>query len=275
MNKMINIVFLGDIVGRPGRRIVTEYLSDISSETIDVNTDFIIANVENASHGFGLTEKNYKELSALGIDCFTSGNHIWDKKDIYSYIETAEKLVRPLNYPDSVPGVGAKIFEKSNIKIGVINILGKVFMDVAISPWTIIQSTIEKLKVETPIIFIDFHAEATAEKICFAKHCSDLGVSAVVGTHTHVQTADEKIINNHTAYITDVGFCGAADGIIGMRYEDSLKRLSTGLPERFEIADGDTAELNAVVTTIDVENGSAHSIKRIQYKKTYDEVKLL
>ena len=229
--------------------------------------DFIIANVENASHGFGLTEKNYNELSDIGIDCFTSGNHIWDKKEIFNYIDSADKLIRPINYPTNTPGVGVRIFEKADLKFAVINALGRVFMPPIDSPLEMIQKEIERIKEITPYIIIDFHAEATAEKICFSKFLvnefnneENALIKGFFGTHTHVQTADEKIING-MAYITDAGFCGSADSVIGMEYSTSLKRLSTSLPERYEIAESGLAQLNGVEVLID--RTKATQIKRI------------
>ena len=216
-NTQINVLFLGDIVGRPGRNIVKYYLGDLLSSEQN-KYDFIIANVENASHGFGLTEKNHKELGELGINCFTSGNHIWDKKDVYSYINNSDKLIRPWNYPKGTYGVGYRIFEVKNTKIAVLNFLGRTFMNPVDSPWEIIQNEIEKIKQEAPIVIVDFHAEATAEKICFGKFCCDHRISAVLGTHTHVQTADEKIINDYFSYEIDLGkdyallmFCGESE----------------------------------------------------------------
>lgn len=272
MTHKVNILFLGDIVGRVGRLVVRNYIANLSELQ---KPDFIIANAENASHGFGLTEKNHNELISYGINCLTSGNHIWDKKDIFSYIDGSEYLIRPINYPVNTPGVGSRIFELPNCKIGVINILGRTFMNPIESPWTVIKEEIIKLKEITPIIFIDFHAEASAEKICFGKYCSELGVSAVVGTHTHVQTADEKIINNTTAYITDAGFCGDANGVIGMDYETSLKRLSTSLPERFEVADSGESQLNGVNISIDLNTGCALNIERISFIKSNEEVMMI
>jgi len=256
-DKTLKILFFGDIVGKPGRYAVRDFLSDgYFSE------HFIIANVENASHGFGLTEKNYTELSDYGINCMTSGNHIWDKKDIFSYIDKADKLLRPINYPKQAIGKGSEIFNFNGVKIGVINILGRVFMNLVDSQWDIVKSEIEKIKENTPVVIIDFHAEATAEKICFAKYCAELGCSAFFGTHTHVQTADERIINN-MGYITDAGFCGAEDGVIGMDYHTSLNRFLTGIPERYEIADSITAQINAAEVEIDTETGYAVAIRRI------------
>lgn len=269
MTHKVNILFLGDIVGRVGRLIVRNYIANLSESE---KPNFIIANAENASHGFGLTEKNHNELISFGINCLTSGNHIWDKKEIFKYIDNSEYLIRPINYPDGVPGVGSRIFELSDCKIGVINVLGRTFMSPIASPWAIVKEEILKIKEVTPIVFIDFHAEASAEKICFGKYCSELGATAVVGTHTHVQTADERIINNATAYITDAGFCGDSNGVIGMDYETSLKRLATSLPERFEVAESQESQLNAVNITVDFNTGCALNIERINFIKNNEEV---
>lgn len=272
-NESIKVLFLGDIVGRPGRNIVKDYLGALnSSENPDNTYDFVIANVENASHGFGLTEKNHKELSEMGIHCFTSGNHIWDKKDIYTYINDSDRLIRPWNYPKGTYGVGYRIFEVKDTKIAVMNFLGRTFMNPVDSPWEIVENEIEKIKEEAPIVIADFHAEATAEKICFGRYCSDRKISAVLGTHTHIQTADEKILNDYTAYITDAGFCGAHNSVIGMAYETSLKRLVTSIPERFEIDESPIVELNAVSMSFDAVSGQAQSIERIQFIKNYSEV---
>ena len=267
MSKQLKIIFFGDIVGKLGRKAVGECLNELKAGKFP--PDFSIANIENASHGFGLTEKNYNELSGYGIDCFTSGNHIWDKKDIFQYIEKAEKLIRPINYPKKTKGVGSRVFEVGDEKIAVINALGRVFMNPTYSPWEIVKKEIKKLKKITPNVLIDFHAEATAEKICFAKFCSELGVSAVIGTHTHVQTADEKIIND-MAYITDAGFCGVSDSIIGMEYKTSLKRLATGLPERYEIPTSKVMQINAVEILLDLETGKSLDIKRILLEIDYN-----
>ncbi|MBQ8460083.1 YmdB family metallophosphoesterase [bacterium] len=254
-NSTIKIIFFGDIVGKPGRFAVRDYLA--------LNKyDFVIANVENASHGFGLTEKNYKDLQSYGINCMTCGNHIWDKKDIHNYIDSSDCLIRPINYPKGTKGKGSQIFDLGDYKIGVINVLGRVFMGLVDSQWELVAQEIKRIKEITPIIIIDFHAEATAEKICFGKFCSELGVSAFFGTHTHVQTSDDSIINN-MAYITDAGFCGASDGVIGMDYQTSLTRFLTGIPERYEVAKGETTQINAVEVEIDKINGKALSVKRV------------
>lgn len=256
--KIIKILFLGDMVGRPGRFAVRDFLQKQKE-----NYDFVIANVENASHGFGLTEKNYNEISEYGIDCMTSGNHIWDKKEILNYIDKADKLIRPFNYPNGTPGNGSRVFEaKDGTKIAAVNALGRVFMAPVDSQWETVADEIKRLKEITPIVIVDFHAEATAEKICFGRFCSDLGVSAFFGTHTHVQTADEQIVNN-MGYITDAGFCGTSDGVIGMEYNTSLNRFTTCIPERYDVAVSNVVQINAVEVDINSISGHAEAIKRI------------
>ncbi len=272
-NDSIKIVFLGDITGRQGRTAVKSYLSSLKNEAEKNNTTspFIIANIENASHGFGLTKKNYIDLSESGIDCFTSGNHIWDKKDIYEYIDEAQNLVRPINYPNGTRGAGSRVFEIQGQKLAVINVLGRVFMPPIDSPWQVVIEEIDKLKEEgVQHIIIDFHAEATAEKICFSKYLAhkynteeNALVKGFFGTHTHVQTADEQIYEG-MAYITDAGFCGAVDSVIGMEFETSMKRLSTSLPERYEISESPIAQINGVEVLID-RTGATH-IARINLK---------
>lgn len=261
----LKIIFLGDVTGRQGRNSVKAYLNSL--ENTEEKPDFVIANIENASHGFGLTKKNYLDLAESGIDCMTSGNHIWDKKDIYEYIEEANQLLRPINYPSGTAGKGSAIFNVQGEKIGVINVLGRVFMPPIDSPWKIVTEEIDRLKSEgVTTIFIDFHAEATAEKICFSKYLArkynseQALIKGFFGTHTHVQTADEQIING-MAYITDAGFCGASDGVIGMEFSTSLKRLSTSLPERYEVAQGSYSQINGVEVLIN-ETGATR-IQRI------------
>ena len=267
----IKLIFLGDITGRQGRSAVKSYIASLIEKP-----DFVIANIENASHGFGLTKKNYDDLSASGIDCFTSGNHIWDKKDIYDYIDEADKLIRPINYPEGTRGVGSRIFELKEQKLGVINALGRVFMPPIDSPWQVVAEEVSRLKGEgVEHIIIDFHAEATAEKICFSKYLAhtfnneeNALIKGFFGTHTHVQTADE-IIYEGMSYITDAGFCGAVDSVIGMEYETSLRRLSTSLPERYEISESPVAQVNGVEVLID--RTRATQIKRINVKVNNNE----
>lgn len=265
MKKRIKVLFLGDITGRPGRVVVKDFLQEKAKDY-----DFVIANVENASHGFGLTFKNYNELKDMGIHCFTSGNHIWDKKEIFEYIKNADILIRPLNYPKNTLGVGYRIFEIEGFKIAVVNLLGRTFMNPLNCPFETLTEVINDIKKTTPFIIIDFHAEATAEKVCFARFCMEKNVSALIGTHTHIQTADEKIIDDRFAYITDAGFCGDFNGVIGMDYTTSLKRFTTQLPERYEVADSKIYQVNAISLVFD-SYGKPKSIERINWIKDYKE----
>ena len=259
----IKLIFLGDITGRQGRTAVKNYIASLNDKP-----DLVVANIENASHGFGLTKKNYEDLSSNGIDCFTSGNHIWDKKDIFEYIDEAENLVRPINYPEGTKGRGYAVFEVNGQKLAVINALGRVFMPPIDSPWQVVTEAVQKLKEDgVEHIIIDFHAEATAEKICFSKYLAhkfnteeNALIKGFFGTHTHVQTSDEKIYEG-MGYITDAGFCGAEESVIGMEFETSMRRLSTGLPERYEIAETPSALINGVEVLID--RTKTTQIKRI------------
>ena len=256
----LKILFFGDLVGKMARKAVTNYLNELSqSENFP---DFVIANVENASHGFGLTEKNYNELSNAGIDCFTAGNHIWDKREIFNYIDSANKLVRPINYPANTPGVGSRIFDKGDYKIAVINALGRVFMPPIDSPLEILKAEIERLKEITPYIFVDFHAEATAEKICLGKYLSEIGAMGFFGTHTHVQTADEEISELGTGFISDLGMTGPKKSVIGMDVKTSIKRFETSLPEKYKIAEG-KAKINGCIFELDDKTNKVVKITRV------------
>ena len=259
-NKQYKILFFGDITGKPGRIAVRDFLSSL---TDDQKPDFVIANVENASHGFGLTKKNYEELQSYGIDCFTSGNHIWDKKDIFDYIENDEIIVRPINYPEDTPGVGCRIFEKNNKKIAVLNALGQVFMAPINSPWEILKKQVELIKPNVDYIFIDFHAEATAEKMALGRFLSELGVSFFTGTHTHVQTADEQILPQGTGFITDVGMTGPTLSVLGVKPEQSIARIRNKMPARFSTADG-PCQMDAVLFMLDDATGKTVAVQRIK-----------
>lgn len=260
-------MFLGDIAGKPGRLAIKKYLDSLQID----KPDFIIANAENASHGFGLTRKNYEELLSYGIDCFTSGNHIWDKREIFQYINEADRLIRPINYPENTPGKGFTIIEKNNIKIGIINVLGRTFMQPFDSPWDMTAKAINEIKEITPLVFMDIHAEATAEKICIAKYFAKMGVTGIFGTHTHVQTADERIYEGCCAYITDAGFCGDFEGVIGMDYEASVNRLITLIPDRLDVANSGICQINGVIVTADIFEGKALNIERINEKIILNE----
>lgn len=279
----VDILFLGDVAGRPGRKAAAKFIEELKNCSVSYKyfdksqefkqiPDFIIVNVENASHGFGLTERNYNEFVNLGIDALTSGNHIWDKKEIFQYVEGADRLVRPLNYPKDTPGEGIRVFEKNGLKIGVVNMLGRVFMNPIDSPWSALEKAVESLKKETNIIIVDFHAEATAEKISYGYFADNLGVSALVGTHTHVQTADESILQGGMGYITDVGYCGAYHSIIGMDIESSVHRLKTGLPERYEVAEMGLCEVDGLRLLIDSVSGRTEKISRFKYITEVREV---
>ncbi len=267
MTNNYKILFIGDIVGRPGREVVKNFLADNKSKY-----DFIIANVENASHGFGLTKKNHDELISYGINAMTSGNHIWDKKEIFNYIDESDFLIRPYNYNPKVPGIGYRIFDD---RIIVINLLGRTFMPPVDCPFVSLEKIINELKEKelfnNRIIFIDFHAEATAEKQCFARFCAELGVNAVIGTHTHVQTADENIIDNTCAYLSDAGFCGSKKGIIGMEYKTSLRRLTFSINERFDVETSNPYTLNAC--EVEFFDNRPISINRISFEYYKQEEK--
>lgn len=266
MQDNFKLLFIGDIVGRAGRSVVKKFLVDDGNAK---KYDFIIANAENASHGFGLTRKNHDELLSYGINCLTSGNHIWDKRDIFQYISESEALIRPYNYHKSAPGVGYRIFQD---KIIVVNLLGRTFMPPIDCPFEAFENIMNELKSKFDLseknIFVDFHAEATAEKQCFSKFAASLGAGAVVGTHTHVPTADETIFDG-CAYLTDAGFCGSRSGVIGMEYETSLKRLVTSINERFEVEMAPPYVLNAC--EIEFSKNCATSIRRISFEYTKDE----
>jgi 2',3'-cyclic-nucleotide 2'-phosphodiesterase len=260
----IDILFFGDLVGRPGRHAVKWYLASLSESE---KPDVVIANVENASHGFGLTERNYNEMLNAGVHVMTGGNHIWDRKEIFDYIYSADRLIRPANFPEGNMGIGARVFDFPGFKVGVISLIGQVFMGNYNSPWEKIDALVPQLQYETPIIFVDFHAEATAEKVSFARYASTLGVSAFVGTHTHVQTADDKILNNRTGYLTDAGFCGAYDSVIGMMAGNAIDRLKTQYPTRLDVPDTTLVQVNAVRYTIEVSTGICQRVSRVNLVK--------
>ncbi|MEE9614472.1 MAG: TIGR00282 family metallophosphoesterase [Thermodesulfobacteriota bacterium] len=253
------ILFIGDVMGKPGRRAVKKLLPEL----MDIHCpDVVVANGENAAGGFGITPGVYEELLSLGVDVVTSGNHIWDKREIEDYIGGTDRLLRPANYPKEAPGGGMTVFEcRSGVKVGVVNLSGRVFMAHIDCPFTVGSRAIERLREETPVILVDMHAEATSEKNAFACHFDGL-VSAVIGTHTHVQTADERVLPLGTAYITDAGMTGPTDSVIGIEKEAALKRFLTQMPARFEVATGGV-EFQGVVVKVGPD-GKAESIERIK-----------
>ena len=255
----MKILFIGDVVGRPGREAVRKLLPQIKEEE---NIDFSIANVENAAGGSGVTEEIVNQILEAGLDCLTSGDHIWRKKEIYKFINRQSRLLKPANYPEITPGNGSGVFlSQKGIKVGVINLQGRVFMEAIDCPFRVAMREMEKIIRETPIIVVDFHAEATSEKEAMGWYL-DGGVSAVIGTHTHVPTADEKILPKGTAYISDVGMVGPKYSILGRKPSQIIERFITQMPTRFDIAEGEV-ELQGVVIEIDEKTGRAKSIKRI------------
>ena len=272
MNSRISILFLGDIVGRPGRRVVTSYLS--SSER--PQADFIIVNVENSAHGFGVTEQNIQEIYDAGAHVLTGGNHTFDRKETLAFIDNYPHMLRPANYPEKTPGHGMCIYDLGEHKVAVINLLGRVFMEPMRSPFHVADELIEEARKQTNIIFVDMHAEATAEKVAIGLYL-DGRVSAVAGTHTHVQTADERILPKGTAYITDAGCCGPMHSVIGMDSVAVFRRLIDQLPSRFEVAAGPAA-VSGVFVEVDASSGKALSINRVRHEEAEvpeDEPKLV
>ncbi len=256
----MKVLFVGDIVGKPGRRAVKDGLPDLVNK---LKTDFVIANVENAAGGFGITESIGEEIFSLGVDVLTSGNHIWDKKEAVAYIAKESRLLRPANYPEHVPGYGSIITNTSaGEKIAVLNLSGRVFMNPLDCPFKVAEREIPALKEQTKVIIVDFHAEATSEKSAIGWFL-DGKVSAVIGTHTHVQTADEKILPKGTAFITDVGMTGPVNSIIGVKKEQIINKFFTQIPTRFEIAKG-ASELSCVVLEINSKTGMSTKIQRLQ-----------
>ena len=254
----MNILAVGDIVGEIGVKKLKEELPKIKKEE---NIDFVITNGENAAGGMGLMEKNFKDILEAGTNVVTMGNHTWGKKDIFKFIDDP-KILRPANYPKGVVGKGLGIYECKDKKIAVMNFLGRVDLNVLTeNPFVLAKEMVEELQGKVDIIFIDFHAEATAEKIAMGRFL-DGKITALFGTHTHVQTADEQILPNGTAYITDLGMTGPKNSVIGMDTQASLKRFETTLPEKYKLADGECI-LNAVMFEIDEKTNKATNIERI------------
>ena len=255
----MRILFIGDIVGRPGRELVRQGLQPIAEHH---RIDLVIANAENAAAGFGITREIGEQLLDWGVDVMTSGNHIWDKKEALDYIGIEPRLLRPANYPAGAPGRGSYLVRtRDNVSVGVVNVMGRVFMVNIDDPFAVVLKEIEELKQRARIVFVDFHAEATSEKIAMGWHL-DGKVTAVVGTHTHVQTADERVLPRGTAYITDVGMTGPHDSIIGVDIAAALGKFLTALPAKFETATANP-RLNGVIVDADPQSGRATGIERL------------
>jgi metallophosphoesterase (TIGR00282 family) len=255
----MKLLFIGDIVARTGRELVTRHVRALARHYA---VEVVIANGENAAGGAGLTRDITTELLRSGIHLLTSGNHIWDKREVLDFIGDEPRLVRPANYPPGAPGTGSTVWTTaSGVVVGVVNVMGRVFLANIDDPFRRVREEIEQVRERgARVIVVDFHAETTSEKIAMGWYL-DGQVTAVVGTHTHVQTADERVLPGGTAYVTDVGMTGPHDGVIGMERTGVLQRFLTGLPARFDAATGDP-RLNAVIITAE-ENGTAVSIERL------------
>lgn len=256
----MNLLFLGDIVGEPGRKGVREKLSKLREKH---QVDFCVANGENAAGGAGITPRIAEYLFAAGVDVITMGDHTWDNREIYGIIDKEPRLIRPANYPEGAPGRGwVAAANRAGRKVGVLNLLGRQFFKFTPDcPFRKVESILEEVSRQTKIIVVDFHAEATAEKIAFARYL-DGRVSAVFGTHTHVPTADAQVFPGGTAYITDAGMCGAHDSVIGRDVEPIIRRMVTQLPQKYTMAERDV-RINGALVEIDEETGRARSIRRV------------
>jgi len=261
----MRILFLGDICAKPGREAVVQMVPRMRTE---LALDFVIANAENVAAGYGITPGIAQELLASGVDCLTLGDHFLDRKEIARYLDREPRLLRPLNYvsqlPDGTPGVpgtGVGCFVAGDGKVGVLNLLARTFMKPVDCPFQRVLPEVKRLRRETLVIIVDFHGEATAEKLCMGWYL-DGGVSAVLGTHTHVATADERLLPGGTAYITDVGMCGGMDSVLGMRRDSAIRRMMLSVPLRLEPA-RENVRLNGVLLEVDAGTGKADSIRRI------------
>lgn len=263
MPNNINILCIGDIVGRPGREVLKAVLPGLRQQHA---LDLVIVNGENTAGGSGILPKQAEEIYAAGADVITLGDHVWDKPDVNPYLEGNPNIIRPANFPDGVPGRGWTIATTAKgVKVGVLNLLGRTFMRYQVTcPFKMLDAAVEEMRKETPIIIVDMHAETTSEKVAIG-HYADGRVSLVFGTHTHIQTADEKILPQGTAYITDLGMSGPYDSVIGQNKEKIIQRFLTSLPHKFEVADS-PATLHGVLVTVDASTGKAVKITRIQEK---------
>ena len=255
----MRILFIGDIFGKPGRDIAHKAIPLLVAQR---GIDLVIANVENSAAGFGVTGDIAETILGYGVDVMTSGNHIWDKKEVLEYIPRQPRLLRPANFPAGVPGRGTWVGKtKTGEPVAVINVMGRVFMAPLDDPFAVVLKEIESIRGKARVVIVDFHAEATSEKVAMGWHL-DGKVTAIFGTHTHVQTADERVLPKGTAYLTDVGMTGPHDSIIGVTIEAALGRFVNGMPARFEAATG-PGRLNAIIITADPATGKAQGIERL------------
>ncbi len=255
----MNLLFIGDIFASPGRKIVADHLEKLCQHE---QIGFVVANGENSAGGFGITPSIADDLLSLGIDVLTTGNHIWDKREIYDYLGVSQRLLRPANYPPELPGKGLTILTaRDGAKVAVMNLQGRVHMAAVDDPFRKADELLSSIPVEVKIRFVDFHAEATSEKVAMGWHL-DGRVTAMIGTHTHIPTADERILPGGTAYLTDSGMTGPYDSVIGVEKEVVLRKFKTSMPVRMEAAKG-MVELRGAVVTVDPASGRARKIKRI------------
>jgi 2',3'-cyclic-nucleotide 2'-phosphodiesterase len=271
----MKLLFLGDIVGRPGRDLIRRHVRALAAAH---GADLVIANGENAAGGAGITRENMLEILSSGVDVITTGNHVWDKRETLEFIGNEPRLLRPANYPDGTPGAGACVVTARNgVRVGVINVMGRVFLHAIDDPFRVAEREVARVRGDgAQVIFVDVHAETTSEKIALSYYLDGL-VTAVIGTHTHVQTADERILPGGTACLTDVGMTGPHDGVIGIEKDAIIARFVTGMPTRFETASGDP-RMHGVVIEVDA-NGRATGITRLslteeQLKANTDAVTL-
>jgi hypothetical protein len=256
---MLRLLFLGDIIGEPGRRAVIEMLPTLKSAW---ELDFVVVNGENVAAGRGITPKLAIDLLRCGAAVITTGDHVWDQKDIVSFIDTEPRLLRPINYPEGTPGGGSIVLETAKGKVGVINVQGRTFMLPALeNPFRRVWDEVEQIRAQTPVIFVDVHAETTSEKIALGRFL-DGKVSVVAGTHTHVQTADDQIFPGGTAFICDAGMCGPTESVLGREIQPIVQRFYTSMPVNFPVAKGEV-KLHGLMVDIDEESGRAMSVQRV------------
>jgi 2',3'-cyclic-nucleotide 2'-phosphodiesterase len=253
---------LADVVGAPGRETVSKHLPLFREQH---HVDLAIANGENLAGGFGLTEQTAEEIFASGVDFLTSGNHIWDKREYRTSLDETDRVIRPANYPPGSPGRGSGLIEANGVSVGVLNLMGRVFMPPVDDPFRVAREEVAALRAHTPIVIVDMHAEATSEKMAMGRFL-DGTVSLVFGSHTHVQTSDEQIFAGGTAYITDAGMTGPSDGVIGMESANVIGRFTNAFGERFSVQKTGTRQFCAVLATIDVASGRALDVKRINLR---------
>lgn len=264
----MRFLIFGDLIGKPGRKAI-RYLLSGYKDMVDV----VIANVENAAGGFGITRKVYEELLSFGVDVMTSGNHIWDKRDVYEFINNVDNLLRPANYPPGVPGRGYGIYEKKGFKFAVINLMGRSLLDSNLdNPFLLFDKLYKEISKETRTIIVDFHAETTSEKWAFGIY-ADGRASVVYGTHTHVPTADQIILRKGTAYISDVGMTGCWYSAIGMKPQQAIERFIKGVPQKYEVEEKEDVVVNALFVEVDDLSGKARKIERLQQYITKDELR--